>query len=157
MKVKRGLSVTKDIDFLHQRSCVVSTDDKEIREELKTSLIKMYEAYDGKMQGLSAVQCGLAYRAILLRFKKGEVPMVVYNPKVLMKVGSKISNEGCLSEGDDRYEVKRPRLCLVKYYDDNMKCHIVFYGFRKARIFCHEVDHLEGILLQDIGKLVKEK
>lgn len=156
MKVLRGLRVVTDVDFLHRKSCLIDKEDKEIREELKSSLIKMYEVYDGKMQGLAAIQCGLAYCAILLRFKKGDEPVVVYNPKVILKLGFEMSNEGCMSEGDERFWVRRPTLCLVSYYDENFKKHYNFYGFKKGRIFCHEVDHLHGILLQDKGKPVKE-
>lgn len=130
-------------------------DDRDI-ESLSTVLLRAYDNLNGACQGISAIQLGIPKRAILLRYIKGQEPMVVYNPEVVMSVGSKKSNEGCLSEGKQRYLVKRPIMAIVSYYDKNKNKVTKILRYKRLRIFMHEVDHLNGILLQDIGTPVKE-
>lgn len=153
MKLVKNLVVT-DIDALHKVSEEVNMDDVATKGYVRDTLLKTYEKLNGAMQGMAAIQVGLPWRAILLRYKKGEEPIVVFNPKVTWSIGSKDSNEGCLSEGSDRWIVKRPLLMRVEYYTFDNERIVEWLPYKKARIFKHEVDHLNGILLQDIGKKV---
>lgn len=153
MKVKR-VPVETDIDILHKKSSVVDMTDTKLVNRLEAILMSTFLKLDGKAQGLSAIQCGEAYRAILLRYEKGKDPIVVYNPTIKFKFGNRKSNEGCLSEGDGRYIVRRPILSCVTYTTIDGITVTEWLDFKKSRIFCHECDHLDGILLQDKGKKI---
>lgn len=154
MKLSDGLIC--DVDTLHKVSTPVDLNNKQLVNKLKDSLLSSFNKREGKLQGMAAIQLGLEYRAILLRMVKGCDPVIVYNPKVLLSFGRKNSNEGCLSE-EGRYIVQRPILCKVEYYVEDGSKHVEWLNHREARIFCHECDHLDGILLQDKGIKVEEK
>ena len=155
MANKLASGLVTDIGRLHETSLPVDMTDDRLKELLKKELLKMYNNLDGKLQGLAAIQCDYAYRAILLRYVKGTEPIVVYNPRVLFKTLLMDSHEGCLSEGGGRWWIQRPMLAFVEYYDFDGIRHREWLTWKKARIFCHECDHLDGILLQDNGKVDK--
>ena len=153
MKLIKNLVVT-DIDALHKVSEEVNMVDVATKGYVRDMLLQTYKKLNGAMQGMAAIQVSLPWRAILLRYKKGDEPVVVFNPRVTCSIGRKKSNEGCLSEGDGRWIVKRPVLMRVEYYTFDNERIVEWLPYKKARIFKHEVDHLNGILLQDIGKKV---
>ena len=153
MKLVKNLVVT-DINTLHKVSEEVNMNDVTTKCYVRDTLLKTYKKLDGALQGMAAIQVNLPWRVILLRYKRGDKPIVVFNPKVTCSIGSKKSNEGCLSEGDGRWIVKRPLLMRVEYYTLDNERIVEWLPYKKARIFKHEVDHLDGILLQDIGKKV---
>lgn len=147
--------VVTDVNALHQKSDQVDMSNKQLVTNLRAALMGMYNSLDGKLQGLSAIQCGIALKCILLRYVKGVEPIIAYNPKVILNLGVRRSHEGCLSEGDRRWWVFRPMLSLVSYQTEDGKKHIEVLPYKKARIFCHEYDHTKGVLLQDKGVLAK--
>lgn len=148
--------VETDINKLHVKSSEVDVNDVTLTKNIRDALMAVFNELEGKAQGLSAIQCGLPYCAILLRYVKGEEPIIAYNPKVLVKLGSKKSNEGCLSEGNKRYIVRRPIIIKVEYVTRYKERIIEWLPYKKARIFMHEYDHLQGVLLQDKGTIVEE-
>ena len=148
--------VETDVSKLRVISDEVDLNNNKVIKSLSTVLLRAYEDLNGACQGISAIQVGIPKRAILLRYKKGQSPIVVYNPEIRLSIGTKKSNEGCLSEGKQRYEVKRPIFAIVSYYDKNNNKVTKILRYKKLRIFMHEVDHLNGILLQDKGMPVKE-
>lgn len=149
-KMKYKMPVITRKDRLREESSIVDLTDVYQVENLKKALLNAYDLMGGACQGISAVQVGYPRQAILLRFKKGKEPVIVFNPILRWKLGSRKSNEGCLSEGNVRYNVRRPILCMVTYYKENGKKITRLYSYRKARIWCHELDHLKGVLLEDI-------
>lgn len=154
MKLVKNV-VKTDVDWLHKISEPVDLSSNETVRHLTDILLLAYKQLDGKCQGISAIQVGSPAQAILLRYVKGGEPIVIFNPKVNIKLGSKKSNEGCLSEGNTRYIVKRPLLIKVEYYLADGRHIVEWLPFKKARIFMHEYDHLFGVLLQDKGKKVE--
>lgn len=152
---KKLTLVETDVGFLHQSSQEVDLGNLDLVNMLEAELLNVFRKMQGKMQGLAAIQVGKPYKAILLRYVKGEDPIVVYNPKILFSIGKVKSIEGCMSEGDSRYLVWRPALALVSYTNKYRETKKEWLPYKKARIFAHEVDHLSGILLQDKGKLVE--
>ena len=149
--------VETDLRKLRQVSQEVNLGDVSLINAIENKMLSVFRELDGKMQGLSAIQVGYAYRAILLRYNKGDTPVVVYNPVVLCGFGNKNSNEGCLSEGNERYIVKRPLLIKVRFYTKYREEVIEWLPYKKARIFMHEINHLNGVLLQDIGVKVEKR
>ena len=98
--------------------------------------------------GISAVQVGVLKRAFIVIDNKDFV--FVINPSILSSSGScKTKIEGCLSVPDRCGLVDRPNVVVAKFQD--LKGNWIertFKGFN-AKAFCHEYDHLDGILYTD--------
>ena len=98
--------------------------------------------------GISAVQVGVLKRAFIIIDKKELVYVV--NPEIISTKGRyKDLIEGCLSVPNKCGEVERPNEVVAKYQD--LKGNFIertFVGF-SAKAFCHEYDHLDGILYID--------
>ena len=76
----------------------------------------------------------------------------IVNPVITKAVGEATDREGCLSLPGMIYRVKRPKKVVVQGFDENWKpVRYRFHDFA-ARIVCHEVDHLNGKLIADIGE-----
>ncbi|MFH1515908.1 MAG: peptide deformylase, partial [bacterium] len=106
--------------------------------------------------GLAAPQVGVHKRFFLFisDFKKldndeeAEIKVAI-NPQILEREGETIAYEGCLSYPEHVAHVKRAIKINVRYSDINMqKVEEEFNGLA-ARVFQHELDHLEGILFID--------
>lgn len=105
------------------------------------------------MVGLAAPQVGVSKRVIVVdaaadgkKARKQNDFIVVINPKVIDKSASYIrGREGCFSTGKVCGAVARPNWVKVEYFDQAGKKHAgQFTGFT-ARIFQHEIDHLDGV------------
>lgn len=74
------------------------------------------------------------------------------NPEITYKEGTQESSEGCLSVPGYMGLVDRPEKIRIKATDlDGNEQEYEFKGFA-ATVFCHEYDHLDGILYSDIAK-----
>lgn len=106
--------------------------------------------------GLSANQIGLPYRLFVAEVQgaQGERKFyAVFNPE-LEKMGSEkaVSEEGCLSVPSAYGEVSRASQIILKGLDKNGRpLKIKAWGLL-ARVFQHEVDHLNGVLFVDKAK-----
>lgn len=153
--MSKKLSVVEtDVEKLHQVSKEINLNDIGKVNAVESSLIRVYNKLHGCIQGIAAIQTGFAYRVMLLRYVKGKEPIIVYNPVVNFEFGSKESRERCQSELDVEYIVKRPILVKVTYYTKYKEKVTEWLTYKRARIFMHEYDHLNGILLQDKGVAV---
>ena len=117
--------------------------------------------------GLAAPQIGKSLQLAVIEIKKTTTrpevvplaPTVVINPEILTASKEKMSDqEGCLSFPNVRGLVPRHKSITVKYLDEFGKKHIVkLHGFQ-ARVFQHEIDHLNGAVyvdrIQDIQSLM---
>ena len=104
----------------------------------------MYE-YDG--MGLAAPQVGVLRQVVVMEVNNMFYEFV--NPEIIEQSGEDIENEGCLSCGKQRGEVKRPMKVTIKA-QDRYGYDIVISGEKwLARCICHELDHLNGILFVD--------
>lgn len=97
--------------------------------------------------GLAAPQVGILKRVIVIDI--GEGPIVAINPEIVEMSGSNIDLEGCLSVPGAQGKVERPDYVRVKAL--NEKGEEIIYEGRDflARAFCHEIDHLNGVLFID--------
>ncbi len=104
--------------------------------------------YKKEGAGLSAVQVGVLKRAFVMH--AGKEFRECINPKLIKQEGeNKIKIEGCLSVPGKCGLVNRPEKVWVEYQDRNgNKISKKFTGF-EAKCFCHEYDHLDGILYID--------
>ena len=71
------------------------------------------------------------------------------NPVIIETSGSQIGQEGCLSIPGESAEVERPMYVKVRAQDRFGNNIVVEGEGLKARAFCHEIDHLDGILYID--------
>lgn len=108
-------------------------------------MIETMELSDGV--GLAAPQVGILKRVIIVLFKDKVIEIV--NPKITKRLGKQEDVEGCLSCPGEYGITVRPM--KVQIEGKNRYGEDVFYEGEglEARAFCHEVDHLEGILFKE--------
>lgn len=128
-----------------------SKEVTELTDRLKILIADMKETMN-KLEGvgLAAVQVGILKRIIICKPNEDEDEVVLINPVIISRSEETEEDaEGCLSVDGLRGDVIRPKSIVVKAKDENMN-DIEFdaEGFF-ARIICHEVDHLEGVLYTD--------
>jgi peptide deformylase len=104
--------------------------------------------------GLAAPQIGDLKRIIYIDLKNGMNPILLINPIIVCNIGKEKSREGCLSYPGYEGIVIRPRRVIVKGTNEIGK--EVTYEARGllAKAFCHEIDHLDGILYIDKAKKI---
>ncbi|MBU6496431.1 MAG: peptide deformylase [Acidobacteria bacterium] len=95
--------------------------------------------------GLAANQIGIQKR--LFVYDAGDGPSVVVNPEIVESDGEWTYEEGCLSVPGLSWEITRPNAVHLKGYDlDGNEIDLEVDEF-EGRVFQHEMDHLNGILL----------
>ena len=87
---------------------------------------------------------GILKRVVVIDI--GEGPIELINPEITFEEGEQISQEGCLSLPGKWADTKRPQKVQVKAQDRNGKWQVFTGEDLKAKAFCHEIDHLDGIL-----------
>ena len=106
--------------------------------------------------GLAAPQVGVLRRVCIVEYDDEFFELV--NPVLVKSSGKCVDNEGCLSVVGFRGMVERPEKIVVEYFDRNGQKHTQHAEGYFARVFLHEMDHLDGILFADkmIKKLIEE-
>lgn len=123
---------------------------KKVDKNIKSLAFKMLELMrEKKGIGLAASQIGIPKRIIVVEKIGDEGPYILINPKIVKREGEEISTEGCLSFPDMIGDIKRAYRVKIKGIDEeNRKLEIEAEGLL-ARVFQHEIDHLNGILIID--------
>ena len=122
--------------------------DKEIQDLIKDLKDTFYNT-DGV--GLAAPQIGKNKRIIIIDLRDGMEPILLINPKIKRKYGSQESEEGCLSYPGYFGFLERPKSVIVKGLNVNGE-EVKYRGTELlCRVFCHEIDHLNGIMFNDIA------
>ena len=101
--------------------------------------------------GIAAPQVGVLRRAVLVietNVPEGEDEYVIelINPEIIESSGDQEGPEGCLSVPGEYGLVKRPMNVKVRAQDRNGEWFEVEGTGLTARCFCHEIDHLEGVV-----------
>ena len=98
--------------------------------------------------GLAAPQVGILRRIAVVEVEPGEVYEMI-NPKIIARAGTQEESEGCLSLPGKWGTTRRPMHVTVRY--TNRKGEVVEASGSGllARAFCHEIDHLDGVLFID--------
>ena len=110
--------------------------------------------------GLAAPQVGVSKRLIVVDLSVGENKddlIVLVNPEVAGNEGEVTCEEGCLSVPDIREKVARPYKVTVRGLDLQGRPIEVEGEDLLARVLCHEIDHLEGILFVEKLSALKRK
>lgn len=98
---------------------------------------------DSKGLGLAAPQVGYPYKVFAMFAVPG---IVCFNPRVIDSTSGEIAlEEGCLSYPDITLKVKRPRTIKVRYFQPNGDVVTQKLDGMSARVFLHELDHLNGV------------
>ena len=99
--------------------------------------------------GLAASQIGVDQRLVVMDVSGGQEEgrqIVLVNPEIVAQEGAQREEEGCLSIPDFTAVVERPAKVTVRAHDSN-GCPFEMTGEGLlARAFCHEIDHINGVL-----------
>lgn len=133
-------------EVLRKKSRPVTEFNQKLWDLLDDMAETMYQA-DGV--GLAAPQVGILRQVVVVDIGEGLIELI--NPEITMKKGSQIDNEGCLSCPGEYGKVKRPAKVCVKAFDRNGNPFEIEGTDLLARAFCHEIDHLSGILFKDLA------
>ena len=123
--------------------------------KLWTLLDDMYETMENANGvGLAAPQVGIIRRACIVmetNVPEGESEYFIelVNPEIIEREGEQEGGEGCLSLPERYGAVKRPNRVKVRAQDRNGNTFEVEGTGLTARCFCHEIDHLDGVLFTD--------
>jgi peptide deformylase len=138
--------VTYGNPVLSKRAAPVEEVDEEIRELAHNMVLTMHAAPG---IGLAAPQVNVSQRVITVDLSVGERPedlLVLINPEILEKEGEIYTEEGCLSVPGIEERVRRPAKVKVRGLDLEGKEKVVLATGTLARVFSHEVDHINGRL-----------
>ena len=143
MAIRKILTV--DEPALHKVCRPVENFDK----KLHTLLDDMRETLIGSQGvGLAAPQVGILRRVVLV--DTGEEILELVNPSLLETDGEQVGAEGCLSVPGKYGIVNRPYYAKVKAQDRNGQWYEYEGEELIARCFCHELDHLDGIIYTEV-------
>ena len=133
---------------LRKKSKVVREINDRLIDLLDDMADTMYEA-DGV--GLAAPQVGILKRVVVVDIGDGLIELI--NPEIIEAEGEYLDNEGCLSVPGESGDVLRPYRVKVRALNRFGETIEIEGEELLARAFCHEIDHLDGILYVD--KVVK--
>lgn len=99
--------------------------------------------------GLAAPQVGILRRVVIIDIGEGVIELI--NPKIVAYSGEQETLEGCLSCPGEWGITRRPEYVKVKAQDRNGKEFTIDGKGLLAKAFCHELDHLEGIIFKQVA------
>lgn len=134
-----------DDEILRKKSRVVEVVDDKIRQILNDMADTMYNSENGG--GLAAPQVGILKRLVVMDMGQGLIKLV--NPKIIKQEGTQEVIEGCLSIPNKWGKLIRPAKVTIQALNENGEEIILTGTGDLAKCFCHEIDHLEGILFTD--------
>ena len=139
-------NVVKEGDSVLRKHARPVTDFNERLHILLDDMAETMYATNGV--GLASNQVGILRRVVVIDVGEGLIELV--NPEIIDKKGTQQEVEGCLSCPGEYGITKRPMWVKVKAQDRNGNvCYYEGEGLL-ARAFCHEIDHLDGILYKDV-------
>src|SRR4051794_151774 len=151
----------KIVKYPHPALRYVSRPLTAIDEKVRTHAAKMLDLMvEARGLGLAANQVALPYQLLVLNLsndgREGEVDRVFINPEILERKGAVEDEEGCLSFPDLYAKVRRARTVKVRAYNLKGELREITESDLNARLWQHEVDHLNGILSIDkMGPIAK--
>lgn len=137
--------VLYDDPILRKKSKKVEIVDDKIREILNDMAETMYHTKIGG--GLAACQIGILKRLVVIDMGQGLLKLV--NPQIVEEIGEQEVVEGCLSFPNQWGKLVRPqKVRLLALNEMGEEIELTGTG-DLAKCFCHETDHLDGILFTD--------
>ncbi|MGC2832477.1 MAG: peptide deformylase [Candidatus Acidiferrum sp.] len=143
--------------ILEKPTATVTKFDSELEQLAEDMFASMYAAQG---VGLAAPQIGLSLRMTVVDVTTGKNPeakIVLANPEIIHAEGEVREEEGCLSVPGFRGYVIRPQFVTVRAQNVKGEPFEIRGENLLARAFCHEIDHLNGILfLQHLSMLKRD-
>ena len=133
--------------ILLAKSQPVEEIDQTSRDTLD-EMVRIMVAHKGI--GLAAPQIGISQRLITVMANSRLYQVV--NPQITWQNGKQSDVEGCLSIPNEHYEVNRAKEVVLQGLNPEGKEICVLVSNLLARVFQHEIDHLDGILINSKGK-----
>ena len=138
-----GLTIRQYGDpVLKERTSEVQEIDASVAALVESMIDTMYEAPGS---GLAANQIGVMRRIFV--YDIGEGPSAVINPRIVESDGEWIYDEGCLSIPGLSWDIVRPNAVHLVGLDLDGNEISIEATELEGRVFQHELDHLDGILL----------
>jgi len=131
---------------LEKPGAAITKFDAALEELAEDMFATMYAAQG---VGLAAPQVGKSLRIAVVDVTSGKNPeakIVLVNPQIIHAEGEKREEEGCLSIPGFRGYVVRPQFVTVRAQNVKGETFEIRGEDLLARAFCHEIDHLNGIL-----------
>ena len=140
------LNIVKEGDSVLRKTCrpVEAITPRILR--LLDDMVETMRDADGC--GLAAPQVGVLRRIAVVEVEDGEVFEFI-NPEIIEREGQQNEMEGCLSLPEQWGITDRPMRVTVRATNRKGEIYTVSGEGLKARAFCHEIDHLDGILFKD--------
>ena len=147
------LNILKEGDETLRKKC---RRVDEITPRILTLLDDMHDTLE-KAQGvgLAAPQVGILRRIVIVEIDDKKYEMI--NPEIIETKGRQDEIEACLSVPEKYGLVRRPAKVKVRATDRNGNVYEVEGEGLMARCFCHELDHLDGILYIDKAKEIYDQ
>ncbi len=125
-----------------------------IDDEIRSAVPEMFSImYRARGIGLAGPQAGLGRRIIVANLsgdaEEKDREQVFINPQIVERSGEKREEEGCLSLPGMAPLILRSEKLLVRYQDLEGQPHEREVEGLEAKLFQHEIDHLDGLLLVD--------
>ncbi len=140
------LNIVKEGDpILRKKSRPITVIDDRIKQ-LAADMLETMRAANGC--GLAAVQVGKLRRLVIVEVEQNK-PFILINPEIIKREGKQQETEGCLSIPGKWGITDRPMTVTVRATNLDGKEFTVTGTDLAARAFCHEIDHLDGILFTD--------
>lgn len=136
-------------EVLQMNAAPVEKFDESLRRLFNQMIPTMYAEHG---MGLAAPQVGVSLRAAVIDVSGGEEKgkiIRICNPVIVESHGKQSVEEGCLSFPEIRAVISRPKQVLVQGQDPEGNPLEIEGSDLLARAFCHEVDHLHGVLIID--------
>lgn len=149
--------ITVGDDVLKQKAREITSIDEEIHR-IAEGMIRTMHTAPGI--GLAAPQVNRSIRLITVDLSVGQNKddlIVLLNPEILLKEGQDVMEEGCLSVPGINDKVIRPFQVACRGIDLSGKEKTIEAEGLLARVLCHEVDHLNGVLFIDHLSPLKKK
>lgn len=142
------MEIITDIEKLSERA-----DELDIRKEnnlMREIILKLKETVrENNLNGLTAPQIGYNKRILVINFK-GDVRSFI-NPIISRSEGFTLKREKCSSIPNKEFIRPRNTTIFITYQDPLGKIKSIRLDGEAAFVFQHELDHLDGLLLSDIG------
>ena len=139
-------NIVKDGDPILKKKCrPVEKFDKKLAILLDDMAETMHQANG---VGLAAPQVGMLRRVVVIDVGEGVIELV--NPKIVAYSGEQEGVEGCLSFPGEWGFAKRPNYVKVRAQDRKGDEFEIDGEGLLARAFCHELDHLNGVVFKDV-------
>lgn len=133
-------------DILRKKSRDVEVVDDKIRQILDDMVDTLHNTENGA--AIAAPQVGILKKLVVIDMGQGVIKLV--NPKIIKKEGEQEVVEGCLSIPNKFGKLKRPAKVVVEALNENGEKITLTGTGDLAKCFCHEIDHLYGILFIDL-------